>query len=115
MPTSFLVIPPVPKVRLLPIEIAPTPLMVRLTLEPVTPPERAKLPASALNRASVSIVMSPLTVLSPEILRSTPEVAEIPVPETVIGSGEEMPPCTSSAAPAETTVPPAFVPRAALF
>ena len=91
---------------------APTPLVVRLTLEPVTPPESVRLPASEFRREAPPRVTKPEIVFVPEILRMTPVVAETPVPVTVSASGEVMPPCTSKAAPLATTVAPAAVPRA---
>ena len=93
----------------------PAPPKASSRLVAVSAPPRVSVPASLPKREAAVTVTAPLRVLSPERFWRTPEVAERPVPVTVKGSAEVIPPVTWTAAPEEMMVVPTAEPRAVLL
>ena len=91
----------------------PLPAFVSVNAPPTAPPN-VNEPSSTATLEFAVKVTAPLKVFAPEILRSTPPLA-MPVPATLNGSAEVMPPMISSASPEPTTVPAVAAPKAALF
>ena len=112
VPRPSLARPAVPRAREPETLTSPAPPKVSARLVAVIGPDRVREPASLLMRAAEVIVIAPVSVFAPEILRRAPEAAPVPVPPKVSGSAEVKPPWVSSAAPVKTTVPPADVPSA---
>ena len=81
-------------------------------------PERVRRPLSdAMNVVAAELVMLPVQVLLPEILRRAPVPSLFdPLPDSERASpATVMSPCKRSEPPELTIVPPAVVPRALAF
>jgi hypothetical protein len=106
-----------------PLPSANTPLAITLPAPPKLTPKSAELipplnvntSASLLIRVALASVIAPPKLLLPIMLRNAPSL-EIPVPFSVNPSEPTaIPPCNCNAAPVETVVAPAVVPRAVAF
>jgi hypothetical protein len=90
----------------------PAPFLVRDILVPEITPEIVRLSASTPIAEVAVEVIAPCQVLFPEIFLKAPSL-ETPLPLKVKDSVPTvMPPCICKAAPDETVVAPAVVPRA---